>query len=112
MPPDGCWTTTLNFPFPAGMRASPLVVGSGCLVGGDAQAYFAPSCPSRASWRAATCPLIYSALASRLRRSARTAARSPDGGEGFTEQGGRLCREIAVRIVARPRGRGRVTRDS
>src|SRR6266849_1475287 len=84
----------------------------GCLVCGDAQGYFDSSRPSRASWRAATCPLVYSALASRLRRSARTAARSPDGGEGFTEQGGRLCREIAVRIVARPRGRGRVTRDS
>src|SRR6266581_2731063 len=56
MPPDGCCTTTLNFPFPAGMRASPLVVDSGWLACGDAQAYFDPSRPSRASWRAATWP--------------------------------------------------------
>src|SRR5713226_3435273 len=108
MPPDGCWTTTLNFPFPAGMRASPLVVDSGCLVGGDAQAYFAPSCPSRASWRVAACPLIYSALASRLRPSARTAPLSPDGGEGSTEEGCRLCEESGIRIVAgRPSKDGR-----
>src|SRR5438128_11401076 len=95
MPPDGCCTTTLNFPFPAGMRASPLVV--------DWAGLLAATPKHTSTHRARRGPL------GGLRLGPPTPPPPPmGGGDSFPEKAGPCVRRFAVREGKRRAGSGGV----